>query len=1076
MKTWLTRISAALPLPVVIILPALVISTVSVLLTGWFTIHYTRTTTLQLADDLLTSRLYHINDNLGSYIRDAETDSQIYAIVRHELLHHSRINEEHLRRQFHSRMEMYPHLDVIGATLLTADGADLLVQQRGSTGLTDLDIHYTSGSTHTLITAIPVDGSSYTTTVIESKILTEYLARLEQLSRPRWMLRDNLQSVGSSSMLSYVQPIRDDDGTLLGAMHTAIYLERISQFLSTIRSSRHEDLLIVDHKGRIVAASNPTYQRDTFISLDDPSEPYLHPLKAGLERGDLFAAAESEQPPFRFEVAGTGYLARAIRCSICDSLDWTIVAMIPEQALIGGVQRSVMSIMHLLFGSLIAAMGAGIITTLWIIRPLRSLSRAAQQVAGGNWGYPLSPQITHRHDAIGDLARSFEHMSTAVRHSFKMASERQRELVAMIEHQQQTETRLRESQSLLQGVLDYAPLAITVFDPNGTYLLASTYTLSLIKRSREELIGNRISDVLPSHLSTESYAEMQQIIETGKPVFGEFVLPVDGVPNTFWYATFPLFDNAGNVLAFGEIASNITERIEMERALRESEQRFRQTLEHAPIPVFIAGRDVILFANAAATALLGYTQQELLAMSPTSLLVPTQREDLHFYIAQLQEVFATGHAEFQVIDAQGQPHLLEVHTTALPYDTDLVGLSMAIDITASRATEAALRSAYVSLQQLNIQLTHSRDTLRTLLDGLDEAVMMLSSDGTIINLNQHMAKLFGQPVTVLVGQQWGATWQGTEFGSTLHTLIDATYTTSKAQSIQQGCTLYQQHPRIYKIETLPVIGESNETRNIIVKIGDITEQVEMRANASRIEAFAASGVLAASVAHEINTPLQTVMNALTFLPTATGQDQALLLEAARSEIKRAGKIVRQFLDLYRPRNDTTIDTVDCNAIIERLLLLLGRRIKEQGITLHTSLQPDLPVVPGYPDQITQVFLNLLMNALDATPNSGSLTVVTGLGHHKHTGYVEISISDTGSGISAELLPHIFEPFTTTKPNGTGLGLAISQRIVQQHHGTIYVNSQVNSGTTFTVVLPVVAPSPIPEEYHPYETASTDPTR
>lgn len=1078
MKTWLARIAAALPLPVVIVLPALVISAVAVLLTGWLTMHHTRTATLQLADDLLSARLYHINDNITAYMRDAEAASRLYASVRRELLRDGSVNEEHLRGQFTSRMQSFSHLDAIGATLLTADGAHVLVQVRGEEGLADLDIHYTHGTSTTLITALPT-GDVTTTIALKSSIFAAHLNRLQDLYSPRWFLRDDLAPHPAIAM--YMQPIRDDEGDLLGAVYTSVYLNQVSQFLSTIRSSPHEELLIVDYAGRIVASSDPTYQRNIFATLSDPHDPYLHHLEQGLRHGNLIAPLNTSQYPFRFEVAGNGYLARALGCGNCTGLDWTIIAVMPERALLGAVQRSTISTVLLLIGSLLVATVAGFITTQWIIRPLRSLSHTAQQVASGDWTHPIDPLITQRSDAIGELARSFDHMGSQLRRSFAEVAQRNHELITLIARQQQTETRLRDSQMLLQGIMDYAPLAITVFDRTGTYKLASTYAINLLQRTPQEIIGAQLDEVLPERLSRESYAEMQQIIETGNPVNGEFVLELHGKQTAFWYTTFPLLDSAGNVVAFAEIANDISERIQMESALRESEQRFRFALEYAPLAVFLCTRDNFLFVNATAATMLGYTHTELLTTPPLSLLPPDYRDQAALYAEQLRQAFDSINLELPVLSGKGPPRLLDIHVTVLPYGDDLVWLSMATDVTARSATEQALRSAYTAVQQLNTQLAHSRDTLRTLLDGLDEAVMMVEQEGTIVNLNQPMAELIGQPANVVVGHHWAELWLGTDIARTLQALIDATHNTGRAQHARLRTAHCKSQPRIYNIRTLPITGESGAAWNLIVHITDVTEEVQMLAHASRIEAFAASGVLAASVAHEVNTPLQTVMNALSFLPTVTGKDQELLLEAARSEIKRAGQIIRQFLDLYRPRpaSPASPDWVNCNTIIERLLLLLGRRIKEQGIVLEQYLQPDLPEIAGHPDQLTQVLLNILVNALDAMnvqPTAGRLTIATESIRHDEQEYVEVRIHDTGSGISDELLPYIFDPFVTTKPNGTGLGLAISHRIIQQHHGTIYISSQVGDGTTFTVVLPTTAALSVAQEIDLRETTSTHLTR
>lgn len=378
---------------------------------------------------------------------------------------------------------------------------------------------------------------------------------------------------------------------------------------------------------------------------------------------------------------------------------------------------------------------------------------------------------------------------------------------------------------------------------------------------------------------------------------------------------------------------------------------------------------------------------------------------------------------------------------------------MLVDVTERRHIEQALRDSYTHLQTLNQQVHQSRDALRSLLDGLNDAIMMVDQTGIVVNLNNAMADLLQQPVNTLSGQQWQDVWRAHPSFAPLHDLVQRALATDTPQQGQVRDADNPQHPRIYQIATIPVTSKQDQSRRVIVIITDITEQLQLQEYLAQTEAFAANAMLAASVAHEINTPLQTVLNALAFMPQAAPEDQAQLMQAASSEIKRAGHIVRQFLDLYR-KGSQDVDQVDINAILERLLLLLGKRIKEQGVSLTCSFDDQQPQVLGHTDRLTQVCLNILVNALDAMPKSGSLTVQTAVVKIEQQLYVAVQIADTGVGIPDTVLPHIFEPFVTSKPNGTGLGLPISYQIIQQHHGSIYVSSEVNIGTTFTVVLPL----------------------
>jgi two-component system, NtrC family, sensor kinase len=229
-----------------------------------------------------------------------------------------------------------------------------------------------------------------------------------------------------------------------------------------------------------------------------------------------------------------------------------------------------------------------------------------------------------------------------------------------------------------------------------------------------------------------------------------------------------------------------------------------------------------------------------------------------------------------------------------------------------------------------------------------------------------------------------------------------------------------------------------------------------------VEKMATVGKMAAVVAHEINNPLSGILTYAKLLRKWVERGEMKgekLNEAAEClglisrESLRCGDIVRNLLTFSRtaPMN---VETTDINVIVDRALRLVDHQLEMSGIELQLHVDDDLPKVQCDGSQIEQVLLALIMNAIDAMPHGGNLWLRTRM-NAAHDG-VEIEVRDDGSGISPEVLPHIFEPFQTTKDEGrgVGLGLAISHSIIERHHGRIEAQSQLGKGTTFTVVLPV----------------------
>jgi signal transduction histidine kinase len=219
------------------------------------------------------------------------------------------------------------------------------------------------------------------------------------------------------------------------------------------------------------------------------------------------------------------------------------------------------------------------------------------------------------------------------------------------------------------------------------------------------------------------------------------------------------------------------------------------------------------------------------------------------------------------------------------------------------------------------------------------------------------------------------------------------------------------------------------------------------------EKLAVIGQLASSLAHELNNPLQAIKSGLGLIADdiESGDVQRPLndLHIIRSELERIESIFHQMLDFYRPVSYERCP-LDLNAICEGVRVLMRKRLQEARITLSMDLNESLPQTCGDSNQIKQVLLNLMLNAVDAMPDGGEIHVRTAV----DANVVCLSVADNGPGISAEYHPRLFEPLFTTKTRGLGLGLAISREIAERHDGDLSVHSLTGQGTTFTLKLPI----------------------
>jgi len=266
--------------------------------------------------------------------------------------------------------------------------------------------------------------------------------------------------------------------------------------------------------------------------------------------------------------------------------------------------------------------------------------------------------------------------------------------------------------------------------------------------------------------------------------------------------------------------------------------------------------------------------------------------------------------------------------------------------------------------------------------------------------------------------------------------------------------------RTYRITRIPMRLEGDAVTHVITIGEDVTEWRGIQAQIMQSEKLAAVGQLAAGVMHEINNPLATIgacVAAITGrLDDMPGPGTGAIREYADiidKEVLRCTSIVDGLLDFSRPKG-TRKAPMPVNAVVEDALFLFKHHARFKQYVVATELGPDLPLVQGNQEQLVQVMMALLLNAIDAMDPGGRLTVRTGPGRAR-AGEVLIEVEDTGRGIATTVQPRIFEPFFTTKSQGrgTGLGLSICYGIVEEHRGRIEVDSQPGRGSVFRVWLP-----------------------
>jgi PAS domain S-box-containing protein len=434
----------------------------------------------------------------------------------------------------------------------------------------------------------------------------------------------------------------------------------------------------------------------------------------------------------------------------------------------------------------------------------------------------------------------------------------------------------------------------------------------------------------------------------------------------------------------------------------------------------------------------------------------------------LERLRATTGREVTLVDPiEGEELIYEVITTpATNYRVGLRGtVSVLKNVTDIRHIGEELARGRERLQSAEEEIRIERDRLDLVLRNVPNPIIVVDNDNHIISMNPAAERLF-KPASATSRPSHTALANDARFTSFLAGLrLDPAMSKRGEIALTDPRTDDRLEMEVSATEIRDARGAVIAIVSVMQDIGRLRELERRRLEQVLFdsEKLAATGRLAASIAHEINNPLEAVQNALYLLQKEFGEDSSKkpYLDIAARETQRMSRILRQMLGFYRQQE--AMAQTDLNALVEEAGGLVGKRLRERGVQIANQLDPALPPIRASADQLKQVLLNLLLNAADSMPKGGTITVQTQAGAGAETDVfgrdaVQIQVRDTGEGIPDELLAQIFEPFFSTKPGkGTGLGLWVSQGIVQSHGGTMRVRSRVGRGTTFLITLPVQGP-------------------
>jgi two-component system, NtrC family, sensor kinase len=356
---------------------------------------------------------------------------------------------------------------------------------------------------------------------------------------------------------------------------------------------------------------------------------------------------------------------------------------------------------------------------------------------------------------------------------------------------------------------------------------------------------------------------------------------------------------------------------------------------------------------------------------------------------------------------------------------------------------------YQSLEQKALQVEQLKEFSENIVASLRIGVVTVDLEGRIESWNPQLEELLGVPQSEALSRQ---------LDQVLPRDLAAEIASRAPSEHASGIYRFHLNTRsnrhlVVNVSIAPLLGKNGTRLGHLVLLDDITQRVRLEDQMVQTEKLTSLGLLAAGVAHEVNTPLAVISNYIQMLAKQIPSEdpRQKTIERIVKQTFRASEIVNNLLNFSRTGGAEAVD-VDLNVVLEETLTLVQHPFKTAQVTVVRNYREHLPPVLGSATRLQQVFLNLFMNARDAMPNGGMLEVRT----NASNGSVEIEVSDTGLGIPRENLHRIFDPFFTTKATGrgTGLGLSVSYGIIKEHAGKVDVRSTPGKGTSFRLEFPV----------------------
>ena len=622
-----------------------------------------------------------------------------------------------------------------------------------------------------------------------------------------------------------------------------------------------------------------------------------------------------------------------------------------------------------------------------------------------------------------------------------------------VSERKQAEQALQKSEEKFRRVIETALEGVWFLDSEFRTTEVNDAVVRMLGYAPEELIGKPFIDLV---VDDERSMQAEEFQRRKRGISGQYDRRLrckDGSEKWFLFSAKVIMDSQEVFIGSFAMITDITERKRVDDAVRESEERFRMVFENIfdGISIYIEdpnpAKRRLVECNNQYAGMAGRTREELLTLGNTlGLQIPLT--DTAKDKSSESRTPGSGYVgSFSWIRPDGKDNIIEYTGMPIIWRGKLHSISIDRDITERKRAE------------------EERQRLITAFEQTAEAILVTDPQGIVQYVNPAFERITGHRRSEVIGQNpriLKSGRQNTEFYENLwETISTGGKWSGRFINKKKDGTLFTDETSIS-----PVFNEKGKIINYVGVKRDITSELSLESQLIQAQKLESIGTLASGIAHDFNNILGIIMGHTSLLERLR-EDSKMYAESVAAIMKasqRGASLVKQLM-LFARKTEPVLESVKINDTIREITKLLQETFSKT-ITISTSLQQDLPAIVADSSQIHQLLLNLLVNARDAMPSSGMLSITTRAVKGETISsrftnatarqYVKVEVADTGIGMDESTRQRIFEPFFTTKGpgKGTGLGLAVVFGIVEHHHGFIDVRSVLGEGTSFTVYLPI----------------------